>query len=221
MQKGQTLIFLLVGILVIAVAGGAYYLGRFSQNFSPTQKTCTKDARICPNGISVGRSGPNCEFTPCPSTSPNPSDETADWRTYTNTQYGFSIKYPQSWSQYIDSNWNFADLSPDVNTGTPGGGRLSGVRIGVDDPQGDPTHSFNKDRLNAFDLLKKQAIDPSDVHYETLNSIQIARSNRGIPGAGNGGPSVYIQKDRIIIEISGESLDEKTFNQILATFKFL
>jgi hypothetical protein len=29
-------------------------------------KACTMDAKVCPNGISVGRTGPNCEFAPCP-----------------------------------------------------------------------------------------------------------------------------------------------------------
>jgi hypothetical protein len=27
---------------------------------------CTAEAKICPDGSSVGRSGPNCEFAPCP-----------------------------------------------------------------------------------------------------------------------------------------------------------
>lgn len=27
---------------------------------------CTMEAKICPDGSSVGRSGPNCEFAPCP-----------------------------------------------------------------------------------------------------------------------------------------------------------
>lgn len=27
---------------------------------------CTLDAKICPDGSSVGRVGPNCEFAPCP-----------------------------------------------------------------------------------------------------------------------------------------------------------
>jgi hypothetical protein len=27
---------------------------------------CTKDAKICPDGTTVGRSGPDCEFDPCP-----------------------------------------------------------------------------------------------------------------------------------------------------------
>jgi len=29
-------------------------------------KACTMEAKICPDGSSVGRSGPNCEFAPCP-----------------------------------------------------------------------------------------------------------------------------------------------------------
>jgi hypothetical protein len=29
-------------------------------------KACTMEAKICPNGSSVGRTGPNCEFAPCP-----------------------------------------------------------------------------------------------------------------------------------------------------------
>ncbi len=27
---------------------------------------CTMEAKICPDGSSVGRSGPKCEFAPCP-----------------------------------------------------------------------------------------------------------------------------------------------------------
>ena len=29
-------------------------------------KACTMDAKVCPNGSSVGRTGPNCEFAACP-----------------------------------------------------------------------------------------------------------------------------------------------------------
>ncbi len=27
---------------------------------------CTMDVKLCPDGSAVGRSGPNCEFDPCP-----------------------------------------------------------------------------------------------------------------------------------------------------------
>ncbi|MDB9944386.1 META domain-containing protein [bacterium] len=31
-----------------------------------TPVACTMEAKICPDGTSVGRTGPNCEFSPCP-----------------------------------------------------------------------------------------------------------------------------------------------------------
>lgn len=44
---------------------------------TPLSVACTMDAKICPDGSAVGRSGPKCEFAPCPtskplSTSPRP-----------------------------------------------------------------------------------------------------------------------------------------------------
>jgi hypothetical protein len=32
----------------------------------PITTACTQEAKICPDGSSVGRTGPNCEFSPCP-----------------------------------------------------------------------------------------------------------------------------------------------------------
>ncbi|OGK19024.1 hypothetical protein A3D80_03440 [Candidatus Roizmanbacteria bacterium RIFCSPHIGHO2_02_FULL_40_13b] len=30
------------------------------------QIACTMEAKLCPDGSAVGRSGPNCQFAPCP-----------------------------------------------------------------------------------------------------------------------------------------------------------
>lgn len=38
--------------------------------FNKNPVACTMEAKICPDGSSVGRSGPNCEFAPCATTSP-------------------------------------------------------------------------------------------------------------------------------------------------------
>ena len=35
------------------------------QQPEPTQQACTEEAKICPDGSSVGREGPNCEFAKC------------------------------------------------------------------------------------------------------------------------------------------------------------
>lgn len=34
---------------------------------APEMQACNMDAKICPDGSSVGRSGPDCEFAACPS----------------------------------------------------------------------------------------------------------------------------------------------------------
>lgn len=36
---------------------------------APTgEQACTQEAKLCPDGSAVGRTGPNCEFAQCPST---------------------------------------------------------------------------------------------------------------------------------------------------------
>jgi hypothetical protein len=39
-------------------------------SFSEDNVACTYDAKICPDGSAVGRSGPKCEFAPCPTPKP-------------------------------------------------------------------------------------------------------------------------------------------------------
>ena len=36
----------------------------------PKLTACTEEAKICPDGSGVGRTGPNCEFAPCPGEEP-------------------------------------------------------------------------------------------------------------------------------------------------------
>ncbi len=87
MQKGQTLIFLLIGILIIA--GGAFYLGK-----SSTPK---------PSPGPVVTAQPVSQSTPVPSsipdTSPTPAGllDTANWKTYKSNAFKFSVKYPNNW----------------------------------------------------------------------------------------------------------------------------
>ncbi len=91
MKKEQGFILpIIIVVLVIAVLGTAGYFA-YRQYSAPKPIACTQEAKVCPDGSSVGRTGPNCEFAQCP-------DQTAGWKTYTNTQYGFTFEYPQNWS---------------------------------------------------------------------------------------------------------------------------
>lgn len=64
MQK--ILNYLFVGLIVIATlsALGLFLLGQKAT--VPTEYACTMDAMMCPDGSTVGRVPPSCEFAPCP-----------------------------------------------------------------------------------------------------------------------------------------------------------
>lgn len=56
---------LLILIILIGTAGVFYfYLSKTTEPVSTV--VCTQEVKICPDGSSVGRTGPTCEFTACP-----------------------------------------------------------------------------------------------------------------------------------------------------------
>ncbi len=86
-----------------------------TSNQNTNTVACTMEAKQCPDGSYVGRSGPNCEFSDCPVTNTNSVanenvnkttnentntviDITANWKTYSNQKYGLSFKYPEDWT---------------------------------------------------------------------------------------------------------------------------
>lgn len=53
-------------LLILALASLA---GCYRETAKPPvddRVMCTMDAKLCPDGSAVGRSGPHCEFAPCP-----------------------------------------------------------------------------------------------------------------------------------------------------------
>ena len=64
--------FILIFIVAVFIVGGLLYV----YNPDPVEYGepkeipvfCTQDAKLCPDGSYVGRSGPNCDFAPCPLT---------------------------------------------------------------------------------------------------------------------------------------------------------
>ena len=106
-QKGNLILAIAVVVGFTAVIALAVYLiydkSLFIKEQEQEQKqeqekpvACTMEAKVCPDGSAVGRSGPNCEFADCPII----VDPTASWKTYANDEYGFEIKYPSDWIFY-------------------------------------------------------------------------------------------------------------------------
>lgn len=62
--NGKTVLLSASGIRIDA-------LRRIAGSIAVVQQACTQEAKVCPDGSSVGRTGLNCEFTECPSTDTN------------------------------------------------------------------------------------------------------------------------------------------------------
>ncbi|MEY4731872.1 MAG: hypothetical protein RL681_818 [Candidatus Parcubacteria bacterium] len=56
---------ILLIVAAIAVLGTVGYFA-LTKTQSPVAQQCTMEARLCPDGSAVGRTGPNCEFAECP-----------------------------------------------------------------------------------------------------------------------------------------------------------
>jgi len=60
--------FILSIVLFIIIGGGILIWQLWYSPVAPSiLPACTQEAKICPDGSSVGRTGPNCEFAECPS----------------------------------------------------------------------------------------------------------------------------------------------------------
>lgn len=72
-KKGSPMLIISLGLVVVALLVAiAYVVGMKFFSGSPKQIACTAEAKVCDDGTSVGRSGPNCEFDACPVVSVTP-----------------------------------------------------------------------------------------------------------------------------------------------------
>jgi len=109
-QRGFTGLGLILLIVIVAgVAGYFVFVQKFDTQIttSPIPSNgifCTQDAKQCPDGSYVGRTGPKCEFALCPT----PKNETSSWKTYANKTFGHEFKYPAS---FVNPNTSLGELS--------------------------------------------------------------------------------------------------------------
>lgn len=223
-QRGFASILVILLLSVVMLGGGVFIYQKYSGSSpsesiiipspTPKLKACTLEAKLCPDGTSVGRTGPSCEFTPCPTSESTSSPDISTWKTYVNKVSGFSIKYPKNWFNYVLNDIpnivdkqvivlsnekinNFKDLSK------------NGVMVAIYGGSGGTIYTENIYKLNGHTF------------YRIDSSLKLIS------------PSPDSWFDQVLIQESGMMFtlvtkDSKThrdnrpiFDQILSTFKFL
>ncbi len=59
---------LVIGVMAVAVVIAFWVTNTRIAKAPGDRKACTMEAKLCPDGSAVGRTGPNYEFAPCPET---------------------------------------------------------------------------------------------------------------------------------------------------------
>jgi|SRR5215217_2346014 len=159
---------------------------------------------------------------------------TADWEIYTNTKYGYSIKYPRHWHIAIDIDQkkepivgvdkeDFILLTPDPPClHLCGGYRPSGVYLDAGKTSSQSSLAYVKQNILTDFPETKDHIKSAD-----LNNID-GTIVSGFYTGGCTGPNLYIVKNRLLITIETECVDAKTGGQgfdsfaaqVFASFKF-
>lgn len=95
---------MILSALLILVGGYWAWMAFRNRLAGEEQVFCTQEAMLCPDGSYVGRTGPNCEFAPCPGINDG-------WKKATDTDADVTFMYPEALTaKYISA----ADWPPDV-----------------------------------------------------------------------------------------------------------
>jgi len=203
------IIILLVAILLVGIGG--VYAGMQIGKKQVTPNQIISQPPILPTTIptSIPTQLPEITSAPTP-------DATTNWKTYTNTEYGFSVKIPLEWGSYSMKDFSFSKIiSPEeqyLYLG-PSGSTLR-------PPQSMQISVEKKDVLEGRAKTGMQEKNCSD---ETVGVGKEGVTARKTVCDWNRGPSFVIEKGDFVYTIDNVVTDSSKwslFDQILSTFKF-
>jgi len=161
-------------------------------------------------------------------TSSSTKDETADWKTYTNTTIGYSVKLPKTWltTENLASNPSCSgDKTVDYFAPTKetfvicGSDKTSMVSI-ISQKGTYPT-----DKTELLNALKNGTVENTKIDNNTAVKVSgeyyIAEGATGNNGAVSITYYVNHQGNYLTIWYVSKSDYKKIFDQIVSTFKFL
>ena len=210
-----------IGIVVVTVlvAGGWWYFNQSSVPVTSETTQLSTEQTTQQNTNTATQPVVNNQPSQTAQTSPAPSTNTPSSKTYTNSQYGFSVTYPSDVSYTLDNPGRFmsgsVSFSAALNTTT---GRLD---MGFPSPP------------ESCDVPKTDASHtaPNDLRYESIGGISFAAyTNTSAPPSANQIQKIYqgLYKNEcyfFLEDVVSASLSERTqieakLDAIVRSFRF-
>lgn len=240
-------ILLIIGIIIFILVVGlvSYILGQTSVKPSisiiPTitqtvQKACTQEAKICPDGSSVGRTGPDCEFAKCSSLESSNSSTSGNMREYFSNINLYKISVPTDWI-VNDTQGVFLNIPGEVVIGPESEMERGIYGTVITIFSSDSSERYSLDTQQQFDeLYSSGSLKNSKSKISEVNNIKI-NGNRAIQFVSKSSPGKEIEAFYLLvtwvrnngknyyIELSGneETVNQYTsvYNKMVATFQFI
>ena len=138
------------------------------------------------------------------------TDETASWKTYTNSTYAFSFKYPTSWEarDITSSNSQITNLKLFIGSNSTSSKEDTGFNVQVKN-------------TTLTDELAKVTVSKKEVQKFGITATAATSTNST---TGFSSTQYYIGKSSLVYIISGEGSDTsanaRIGNKIVSTFQF-
>jgi|GEM_PF-1905378 len=187
----------LIGIALIVAALGVGGLLYASSHGGPiVQHACTLDAMVCPDGTTVGRTGPNCEFAACPPAASSTASSGATGGSASGKFCGgiAAITCPGGYACQLDGGFPDAgghcvvEETPGILSGTVSVGPICPVER-VDSPCPVPPDAYTSREVDIYDAAGKTLL--ASTHLSVTGTYQFSlapgKYTVNIPATGVGG----------------------------------
>lgn len=193
-KRNKKLVLFIGGLLLLSAVGvSSYFLGKNSPQTSsnvadrpasspsPKAVACTLEAKVCPDGSSVGRTGPNCEFSACP-------DSATQNETTTHTGKYFTVTYPKRWIAWSFGrgvSLEYFQINSVAEELTFGSGPRTHVNFDIQDLNYTESRNLSEQRTYLEKINSEYPQDPyiiSDTTVDGVPALVYERTNNDKPG---------------------------------------
>lgn len=211
MKKASAALWIVWIILIILIAGGLVYYFQYTK--IPELNTKINDLQNQVNQLQEQAK--------------QPADETADWKTYENTKYGYSVKYPSDWYLYNKGFYDAAtktykDVALSVFISDS---KIDDIPYGSDYPLSAFTITGGQDKFNFTEVKQQDASMTYTTQEISGESALKAVSKKASDFDQTFGTYYYINHDSKGYIVSWPNTDasgshEANYDKILETFEF-